>query len=108
MYFKYCHARELFSDAIEILATSKEDVRHRLYEVGEVISHLHYSELPDELLDEWKDIETKLQNVKVQYISPTLIISEKKLNIRNKTGEKIAERIWTIYNELHFNEKYLS
>lgn len=107
MNFKYSHARELFSDAIEILSTGQNDIRHRLYDVGEAIHHLQYSELPDELIEEWKDIRKKLENIKIHKISPTLNISEKKINIRNKTGEKIAERIWYIYNELHFCEKYL-
>ncbi len=108
MYFKYCHARELLSDAIEILVISKEDIAHRLYKVGEVINHLQCSELPTELVEEWKDIKIKLQNVKIHNISATLSICEKKLNIRSRTGEELAERIWTLYNELHFNEKYLS
>lgn len=53
MNFKYSHARELFSDAIEILATGQKDVRHRLFDVGQTIKHLQCSELPEELIQEW-------------------------------------------------------
>ncbi len=103
---QYDHSRELFSDAIEILATSPKDLRHRLYEVYETIYHLHESELPLKLLEDWKEIKSILKKVKTHKISESLIISEKKLNIRNKTGEKIAHKIWDIYYELHFSEKY--
>jgi len=103
---KYDHSRELFSDAIEILATSQKDLRHRLYEVYEVIYHLHETEVPSEFSEEWKEIKSVLKKVKIHKISEELILAEKKLNIRNKTGEKIAYKIWNIYNELHFSEKY--
>ena len=106
MNIKYSHSRELFSDAIEILVASQKDLRHRLYEVSQVICHLQELELPSEFLEDWREIKNILSKVKVHKISGELIIPEKKLNFRNKTGEKIAHKIWNIYNELHFNEKY--
>jgi len=103
---KYDHARELFSDAVEILVTSEKDLQHRLYEVYERIYHLHHTELPNELLKDYLEIESILEKIKVHYISPELSIPEKKLNIRNKTGIRVAHIIWNIYYELHFNDKY--
>lgn len=103
---KYDHARELFSDAIDILATSAKNIHYRLYEVWEILFHLKKSEVPEELQDDWDEIKSVLKKTKIDKISNELIINEKKLNIRNVTGEKIAKKIMIIYYELHFSEKY--
>ncbi len=106
MNLKYSHARELFSDAVEILATSQKDVRYRLYDVSQQIQHLSELDLPYELLIDWRKVKKTFKKLKIHKISHTRTYVEKKLNIRNKTGSKTAIIIWNIYNELHFNEKY--
>jgi len=94
MNLKYSHARELFSDAIEILATSQQ------------IQHLSELDLPHELFHDWREIKKTFKKLKIHKISETRTHTEEKLNIRNITGSKTAIIIWKIYNELHFNEKY--
>lgn len=103
---QYSRAREKFEDAITILVTGQKDIRHRLFDVNEYIVHLQENELPYELLNDFREVKRELQNYKIHKITETRSISEQKLNIRNKTGEKIAYMIWHIYHELHFNEKY--
>ena len=103
---KYSHAKEIFEETITILVTGQKDIRHRLFDIGEYIMHLQESELPYELLDNFREVKGSLQNYKIHKISKTRSITEKKLNIRNKTGEKIAYKVWHIYHELHFNEDY--
>jgi len=103
---KYSHAKERFEDAITILVKEKKDIRHRLFDINEYIMHLQESELPYELLDDFREVKGGLQKYKIHKTSKTRSITEKKLNIRNKTGEKIAYKVWNIYHELHFNEEY--
>ena len=106
MNLKYSHARELFSYAIEILATSQKDVRYRLYDVSQEIQHLPELDLSHELFNDWREVKKTFKKLKIHKISETRTHTEEKLNIRNITGSKTAIIIWKIYNELHFNEKY--
>lgn len=103
---QYSYAKEKFEDAIFILSTGQKDVRHRLYDINDCIGHLLETELPFDLLETFRIIKKEIRNFKVYKISSNRSSIEKKLNIRNKTGEKIANQIWHIYHELHFNEKY--
>ena len=106
MNLKYSHAKKLFSDDVEILATSQKDVRYRLYDVSQELSHLTELKLPYELVKDWREIQKTFSKLKIHKISQTRIYIENKLNIRNKIESKTAIIIWKIYNKLHFNEKY--
>lgn len=102
MSLQYSRADEKFSEAIEILIISPKDIRHRLYEASEILLNLEDFDIPQESLNNWHEIKTILKKVKVHKINNKTSIIEKKLNIRNKTGSKIASKILDIYEKIQY------
>lgn len=92
------YAREKFSSAVCILATGPGDVRSRLRKAFIEFSPVQESDIPDELLEDFRWIIWELTKREP-------VANEGKMNatidrMKNRTGSKIAEKIYGINSRL--------
>jgi len=107
---KYGYAREKLLNAINVLATGRGDVRARLHGAYLHAHTLRPENFPEELWPDWKHVCDNLAKcgpiynhkgeVEVGAIEHTL------RRIKNKTGARLADKIFHLFCEMHFNEKY--
>lgn len=107
----YRYAREKLFSAIQVLATLPGDVRSRLLSAYAGFHPVKEDDFPDKLKKDWRWIEKSLTkcgpvydhkgDVAVGSIENTL------KRMQNRTGKKIAERLFHLFCELYFNEEYL-
>lgn len=92
--------REKFRRALYYLAVKEGDVRARLRSAYEQLRVLREDELPEEIRAEWKDILHQLTKRGAMIHESGYVINssldQTLENMRNKTGRKIAERIYRI------------
>jgi len=109
---RYNYAREKLFSAIETLATLSGDVRSRLFAAYSAFHPLREDDFPDELKEDWRWIERSLTKFGpiYNYKGEVVVGSVEKTlkRIRNRTGEKIARRLFHLFYELHFNKKYFN
>lgn len=110
MIHKYSKAKSALSSVVEILSTYPGDIRSRLKCAFPEIDSIVTDNLPDEFVDDWKYIMCGLKKFGPKYDSLGRVCTgsvEHTMNrIKNSTGTKIADRIYYIYYELNFNNKY--
>ena len=92
--------REKFRRALYHLVVQEGDVRARLRAAYNELRVLREDELPDEIREEWKDILHQLSKKEALRDESGRVIQnslDRTLSsIKNKTGRKIAERIYRI------------
>ena len=108
---RYSYTREKFYVTMRTLATEPGDVRTRLLSAFMTFHTLKKDDFPEEFKEDWEWIMKQLTK-----FGPLLdhknevwrgSVENTMNKIRNRTGEKIAERIFNIGWGLHTNDKYL-
>lgn len=111
MNMKYSYAREKLFAAVEILATFPGDVRSRISRAYHEFHPLTEEHFPDELKNDWKWVTKSITKYgpKYNYKGDVSIgsVDNTMSRIKNKTGAKVADKIFSLYYELHHSEKYL-
>ena len=106
----YNYAREKLLLSVNILATSQGDVRSRLLEAYAEFHPLRKKHFPESLKKEWEWIDHSLTKFAPVYDASGEVTANAIENtlkrIKNTTGKKIAEKIFQLFYELHFNEAY--
>lgn len=96
--------REKFHVALHLLAVSEGDVRSRLTEAYRHLRSLRDEDVPEELRAEWTSILRSLTRYGPEVGSDGTLfqsaIKHTMARIRNRTGKRIAERIYTLAREL--------
>lgn len=103
---QFNYAKEKLTVAIQSLATDPEDVRKRLGKTYIAFLHsLRDEDFPIELQEDWKWIVAELNKYEPTYNAKGDVTSGSVENtmkmIRNSTGEKIAERIFSVYRRIN-------
>ena len=107
------YALDKFFVAVQSLATGPGDVRSRLYNAYMSFHPVQTGDLPEDLRDDFEWIQTQLTKYDELYPGQKAKLQEAGMEnhlpgsiratlsrIKNKTGAKIAERIFRIYLEL--------
>jgi hypothetical protein len=101
---QYRRCREKFHAAVYRLAVGKGDVRDRLRGAYRYLRMLSERDVPPHLRQEWASILTALMRLGPEVDSDGTIyrksINHTLSRIRNRTGRRIAERIWALAREL--------
>lgn len=101
---RYSRAREKLMDAEYRLAVSEGDVRERLRRAYTPLRRLSAEDLPADLRDEWREILRELTRHGPERDSDGHVwrssIDHTMSRIRNRTGRRIAERIYRLRAQL--------
>ncbi|MGB5964356.1 MAG: hypothetical protein WBG65_02365 [Sulfurimonadaceae bacterium] len=104
--FIYSRTKEILATVIEYLATANGDMRERLKVMSVEIVQLHENNFPEDLQEKWKFVETTLTKYPETYNhkgEQVLGSIENTLNrIQNKTACKVAENLYSLYEEFYF------
>jgi hypothetical protein len=107
----YDYTRQNLFSAISILSTSPGDVRSRINNAYKAFNPLKSSHFPDELKKDWEWIIHSMTKYgpKMNYKNEIELgsVEHTMRRIKNSTGTKIAGKIFDLFYELHFNDKYL-
>ena len=101
---------EKLTDAMDALTTGRGDVRSRIKNAYSLMHTLRESDFPDNLREDWVWIHNEITkrgpllgpNGEIRLVS----VENTMRNIRNKTGQRIAQRISKLYWEISKNERY--
>ena len=101
---------EKLTDAMDALTTGRGDVRSRIKNAYSLMRTLRESDFPDNLREDWVWIHNEITK-RGPLLGPNgeiwLVSVENTMrNIRNKTGQRIAQRISKLYWEISKNERY--
>ena len=101
---------EKLTDAMDALTTGCGDVRSRVKNAFWLMHTLQERDFPDNLKEDWLWIHGEITK-RGPLLGPDGEIwlgsvENTMRNIRNKTGQRIAQRISTLYWEISNNEKY--
>ena len=101
---------EKLTDAMDALTTGRGDVRSRLKNAFILMHTLRESDFPDNLREDWIWIHNEITK-RGPLLGPNDEIwlgsvENTMRSIRNKTGQRIAQRISKLYWEISNNEKY--
>lgn len=101
---------EKLTDAMDALTTGRGDVRSRIKNAYSLMHTLRESDFPDNLREDWVWIHNEITK-RGPLLGPNgeiwLVSVENTMrNIRNKTGQRIAQRISKLYWEISKNERY--
>ena len=111
MNSKYNYTREKLFSAISILSTFPGDVRSRINIAYQSFHPLEPHHFPEELKKDWEWIIKSITKYgpKFNYKNEIAIgsVEHTMKRIKNSTGTKIADKIFYLFYELHFNEKFL-
>ena len=84
--------------AVKALATARGDVRSRLEIAGSLLTPLRADEFPMELQRDFEWVMTQLTRFEPRFSEGRIAATMKR--IQNMTGEKIATRIFEIYERI--------
>ena len=101
---------EKLTNAMDVLAMGRGDVRSRLRDAYLCMHTLKETDFPNDLKKDWTWIIEKLTQ-RGPLVGPDdkIIlgsVGNTMRSIRNKTGQKIAQRISNLYWEISNNKKY--
>ena len=101
---------EKLTDAMDALTTGRGDVRSRIKNAYSLMHTLRESDFPDNLREDWVWIHNEITK-RGPLLGPNGEIwlgsvENTMRNIRNKTGQRIAQRISKLYWEISKNERY--
>ncbi|MDD5681159.1 MAG: hypothetical protein PHI59_07960 [Candidatus Omnitrophica bacterium] len=101
----YSYVREKLFDGVYLLAVGQKDVRRRLIRAYLACHTLRAKDFPEEFRKDWEWIEKQLTKygpvlnhkgeVWIGSVENTMTI------IKNKTGSKIAKKIFDLYCAMH-------
>ena len=102
---QYSYTKEKLAATIEALATDPDDVRKRLSKSYILFCALTENDFPVELQEDWKWIMKELNKYDPRYNIKGEIIKGSVENtmrrVKNSTGVKIAERIFSLYKKIN-------
>jgi hypothetical protein len=106
---RYRRCKEKFHAALHHLAVGEGDVRDRLRGADRYLSMLSEEEVPPKLRPEWNDLLLVL-NKRGPVHGPDGLVYQNALDhtlsrMRNSTGRKIAERIYTLISRFDWDAK---
>ena len=105
----FSYAREKLFDAVHVLATEPNNVRYRLIQAHRLFHPLRLEDFPKELKKDWEWVMKQLTkygpviNHKGEVWRGS--VENTMGRIKNKTGTRIAGKIFDLYLELN-KEKY--
>lgn len=110
MIYQYAKSQSTLHSVIEILATFPGDMRTRLNDSFSELDSITDNNLPEELRDDWGFIRRQLTACGPKYDCYGKVcmgsVQHTMSKIRNSTASKIAEKIFRLYYELNFNDRY--
>ena len=104
----YNYAREKLFGAIANLALGPGDIRSRLWDAYTEMHPLREDDFPEELRADWHWIDTQLTKYEPrnEYEREIGQVQTTLMRIKRKTGVKIAERIYYLYEQICSGDKY--
>ena len=87
------YARDKFKYAVYLLAVGPENVRSRLKNAFIEFRHVREEDIPDDLLKDFRWIIREIKKRK-PLVKEGIVIANKRM--QNRTGVKIAERIYNL------------
>jgi hypothetical protein len=97
--------REKFIEAVEKLVTGEGDMRQRLCSAYRALSISEVDDLPGDMQDEWRWVQHQMTRFGPMYVQGEVWIGpiEHTISrIRNRTGAKIAKRIYRMHGALTY------
>ena len=111
MNTRYSYTRQNLFSAISILSTFPGDVRSRINSAYQAFHPLETHHFPDEFKKDWEWVIKSITKYgpKLNYKNEIELgsVEHTMRRIKNNTGTKIADKIFNLFYEMHFNEKYL-
>lgn len=104
---RYLYAKEKLLIAVEALATGPGDVRSRLKKAYWTFNRLKAEQLPPQMQEDWRWVLEQMTNRGPLLDQKGKVMRDSVENtmcrIKNRTGAKIAKKIFRLYWELNNN-----